>query len=285
MPGAGMTATMNVECPHQIERPVMRQEWRDLLFVSGRVDADVIRNLLPAGVEVDEFDGSGWISYVPFTMRDVAFGPLPPVPYLGTFPEVNIRTYVRHEGVPYVWFFSLDVNRLLPAVVARLTYRLPYCWGRASNILDGNRLVTEVRRRWPAGDAAARRAADALLQDERAAADEDHRQGQRDLEVAVPGRDETGDEQQRVAGQEEADEQAGLGEDDEEQNPVDPRAVFAREVMQVILQMQEEIEDLLEGVHARGTLRNRRPRGKCRLRFNRRDTPPAPCRFRPRLLP
>jgi uncharacterized protein YqjF (DUF2071 family) len=50
-----------------------------------------------------------------------------------------------------VWFFSLDVNRLLPAVVARTTYLLPYCWGRASNVLNGDVLSTEVQRRWPRG--------------------------------------------------------------------------------------------------------------------------------------
>ena len=152
-----MTATMRVECPHQIERPVMRQEWRDLLFVSGRVDADVIRKLLPSGLEVDEFDGSGWISYVPFTMRDIAFGPLPPVPYLGTFPEVNIRTYVRHQGVPYVWFFSLDIPRVLPVAVAKTAFALPYRWAKVDHTVDDRSVTTTTRRRF--GDAHAATAA------------------------------------------------------------------------------------------------------------------------------
>ena len=157
VPGAGMTATMKAECPHHIERPVMRQEWRDLLFVSGRVDADVLRNLLPAGVEIDEFDGSGWISYVPFTMRDIAFAPLPPVPYLGTFPEVNIRTYVRHQGVPYVWFFSLDIPRVLPVAVAKTAFALPYRWAKVDHTVDDRSVTTTTRRRF--GDAHAATAA------------------------------------------------------------------------------------------------------------------------------
>ena len=60
VPGAVMNVVLSPVCPHRIDRPVMRQWWRDLLFVHGRVDANVIRRLLPAGVEVDEFDGSGW---------------------------------------------------------------------------------------------------------------------------------------------------------------------------------------------------------------------------------
>ena len=82
-------------------------------------------------------------------MRGITVPRMPPVPYFGSFPEINVRTYVRREGVPGVWFFSLDVNRLIPAVVARTTYLLPYCWGRAANRIEGNLLRSNVTRRWP----------------------------------------------------------------------------------------------------------------------------------------
>jgi len=48
-----------------------------------------------------------------------------------------------------VWFFSLDVDRLLPAITARVTYRLPYCWGATSHGRRGSRVDTTVHRRWP----------------------------------------------------------------------------------------------------------------------------------------
>ena len=82
-------------------------------------------------------------------MRNISFPFIPPVPYFGSFPEVNVRTYVKRNGVPGVWFFSLDVNRLIPAFVARTTYFIPYCWGRASHTKDDQRLRTTVKRRWP----------------------------------------------------------------------------------------------------------------------------------------
>ncbi|MFM9132041.1 MAG: DUF2071 domain-containing protein, partial [Actinomycetota bacterium] len=93
---------------------------------------------------------------IPFSMRRISFPFTPPVPWLGSFPEINVRTYVLRDGVPGVWFFSLDVNRLLPAVVARLTYRLPYCWGQATNEVVGSTLRTTVSRRWPSRGADAR---------------------------------------------------------------------------------------------------------------------------------
>jgi uncharacterized protein YqjF (DUF2071 family) len=88
-------------------------------------------------------------------MRGIGVPGLPAVPYLGSFAEINVRTYVRRNGVPGVWFCSLDINRLLPTIVARTTYTLPYCFGRASNKRVGDELHTMVERRWPRGDRAA----------------------------------------------------------------------------------------------------------------------------------
>jgi uncharacterized protein YqjF (DUF2071 family) len=80
---------------------------------------------------------------------------MPAVPYLGTFPEVNVRTYVVRDGVPGVWFCSLDINRLLPTLVARGVYSLPYCFGEVRHKRRGNIVTTTVRRRWPRADAPA----------------------------------------------------------------------------------------------------------------------------------
>ena len=52
-----------------------------------------------------------------------------------------------------------------------------------------------------------------------------------------------GGEQQRVAGQKRRDDDAGLGEDDREQNRVDPRAVGADEVEQMPVEVEKEVDD------------------------------------------
>lgn len=140
---------MKQDCPDPVRRAIMVQQWRDLAYIHWRYPKDEVQKLLPQGVEVDCFDGSAWVGLIPFSMRNIGLPRTPGIPYLGSFPEVNVRTYVRRHGVPGVWFFSLDVNRLLPAVVARTTYFLPYCWGSARHELVGNVLTTHVRRRWP----------------------------------------------------------------------------------------------------------------------------------------
>ena len=139
----------HVVCPAPVQHPVMKQQWRDLAYIHWAYEPAVVQALLPEGIDVDTFDGKAWVGLIPFSMRNISFPFIPPVPYFGSFPEVNVRTYVKRNGVPGVWFFSLDVNRLIPAVVARTTYFIPYCWGRASHTKDGQRLRTTVKRRWP----------------------------------------------------------------------------------------------------------------------------------------
>jgi uncharacterized protein YqjF (DUF2071 family) len=50
----------------------------------------------------------------------------PAVPWLSSSHELNLRTYVHLDGVPGVWFFSLDASNLLAVLAARFGYALPY---------------------------------------------------------------------------------------------------------------------------------------------------------------
>lgn len=143
-------------CPQPVRRAVMKQGWYDLAYIHFRYSVEEVARILPDGLEVDVCDGSAWVGLIPFSMRGIGVPGLPAVPYLGSFAEINVRTYVRRNGVPGVWFCSLDINRLLPTIVARTTYTLPYCFGRASNKRVGDELHTKVERRWPRTDSAAK---------------------------------------------------------------------------------------------------------------------------------
>lgn len=145
-PAAGPLSTV---CPEPVVRPVMVQRWNDVVFVNWPVPPDAVQRLLPRGVEVDTFEGSAWVSLVPFHMDGLGFPGLAPLPHVGSFPEINVRTYVTSGSRWGVWFFSLDVDRLLPAVTARAAYSLPYCSGTAHHGRAGDVLTSSVDRRWP----------------------------------------------------------------------------------------------------------------------------------------
>jgi len=104
----------------------MAQKWHDLLFAHWAVAPDALRKLVPAKLELHTFDGQAWIGIVPFTMSGVRLRGTPALPWLSTFPELNVRTYVTERGKPGVWFFSLDAASVLAVEVSRLWFRLPY---------------------------------------------------------------------------------------------------------------------------------------------------------------
>lgn len=103
-----------------------RQAWCDLLFAHWPVRAELIREHVPEGLRVQEYDGTAWIGIVPFRMSGVTHRILPPLPGVSEFPELNVRTYVEQGGKPGVWFFSLDATNALAVALGRRLFHLPY---------------------------------------------------------------------------------------------------------------------------------------------------------------
>ena len=124
----------------------VRMDWRELLFVHWRVDPDQLAEVLPDGLEVDTFDGSAWIGLVPFLMDDVRFFGLPGLPTLRRFHECNVRTYVLRNGVPGVWFFSLDAASRLAVLGGRRLWKLNYIHSRFDVRKDGATVDYRLRR-------------------------------------------------------------------------------------------------------------------------------------------
>ena len=106
---------------------VMWQRWSRLLFVHWEVDADSVAHSLPPGLHVDTFDDRAFLGVVPFFMERVRPCYLPPIPGISWFPELNVRTYCYDEnGVPGVWFYSLDAGKSLASWLGRRWFGLPY---------------------------------------------------------------------------------------------------------------------------------------------------------------
>jgi uncharacterized protein YqjF (DUF2071 family) len=158
-----MTSWMPVPLALPVRRPVMLQHWRRLTFLHWPYRASAVQALLPAGLEVETFDGAAWVGLVPFLMDAVRPPRVPPVPWASRFPETNVRTYARGpDGSGAIWFLSLDAARLGGVLAARGGYALPYYWSRMSVGTHGGRLAYRSRRRWP-GPTGARCDADVEL--------------------------------------------------------------------------------------------------------------------------
>lgn len=105
---------------------IMTQTWHDLLFAHWPIDAALLRSKVPAAIELDLFEGRAWLGIVPFRMTNVSPRGVPALPWLSAFPELNVRTYVRRQGRPGVYFFSLDASNSLAVTAARTLFHLPY---------------------------------------------------------------------------------------------------------------------------------------------------------------
>lgn len=106
---------------------IMKQKWRDLLFLHWECDPSVIQQTLPKGLHVDTFNGKAYIGMTPFFMKDIELSFMPLLPGISNALELNIRTYVHDEkGIPGVWFYSLDINSRMAVQGARSFYYLPY---------------------------------------------------------------------------------------------------------------------------------------------------------------
>lgn len=118
---------MTARPPGRPPRPaVSAQRWESLTFLHWPVDPAVVQGWLPPGLTVDTLDGTTWLGVVPFVMADVRVPPLPALGAWSTFPELNVRVYVRdRSGQTGIWFCGLWATRRA-FVAATRAAGLPY---------------------------------------------------------------------------------------------------------------------------------------------------------------
>ena len=110
----------------------MTQTWHDLLFAHWPLPPQVLRPLVPAQLPLDAYEGQCWLAVTPFHMSNVCLRGLPPIPGFSSLPELNVRTYVKLDNKPGVYFFSLDAASMQAVLAARLSFGLPYFWSKMS---------------------------------------------------------------------------------------------------------------------------------------------------------
>jgi len=130
---------------------VIAQSWHDLLFAHWPIPLAELRRLVPACLDLDAYDGQGWIGVVPFRMSGVRPRGLPALPWLSSFAELNVRTYVRgvaggDEVKPGVFFFSLDAANPVAVAIARAVFHLPYFRADMVCALEGEAVRYSSRR-------------------------------------------------------------------------------------------------------------------------------------------
>jgi uncharacterized protein len=125
-------------------RPIfLTAEWRHLAMINYEVDPRILQPFVPAGTELDEWNGCTYASMVGFLFLKTRVMGVS-IPLHKDFEEVNLRFYVRRkEGGTWkrgVVFIKEIVPRYAIAAVARLLYGEKYAampmrhsiWGEGS---------------------------------------------------------------------------------------------------------------------------------------------------------
>ncbi len=128
---------------------VMAQTWHNLLFAHWPVAPELLRPHLPPGLTLDTFDGQAWVGLILFRLSGIRLRGVPPMPLMSAFPEINVRTYVRDEGRPAIFFLSLDADNLLGIELAKLWYHLPYVHAQMQFTAADDQVAFTSRRTTP----------------------------------------------------------------------------------------------------------------------------------------
>jgi uncharacterized protein YqjF (DUF2071 family) len=104
-------------------------EWRDLAMLNYVVDPALLRALVPAGTELDFFEGRTFVSLVGFRfLHTRVLGMV--LPFHENFDEVNLRFYVRRTVAEEVRRGVVFVKEIVPrraiAAVARWVFNENY---------------------------------------------------------------------------------------------------------------------------------------------------------------
>jgi len=100
-------------------------EWKNLVMLNYAVDPALLERFVPAGTELDSFEGSTYVSLVGFEFnRSRIFGF--PVPFHQAFEEINLRFYVRRSSKRGVVFIRELVPKYAVAAIARFAFNENY---------------------------------------------------------------------------------------------------------------------------------------------------------------
>lgn len=132
-----------------IRRPFLTARWSNLAILTYEVPTALLEPHLPAGLTVDTRGGAAFASLVAFDFLDTRVHGMA-WPGFRSFPEVNLRFYVRHGHRRGVVFIREFVPQPVVSWLARAIYHEPYLVAPIESDVreDPSAIITVRRLRW-----------------------------------------------------------------------------------------------------------------------------------------
>ena len=125
--------------------------WENLIMANYAVDPAILKPYLPQGVELDLYQNKTYVSLVGFMFKNTRLFKMP-IPFMGTFEEVNLRFYVKRvEGDTIkrgVVFINETVPYKMVAWVANILYKEHYIAIPTRNFIAPTDSGKKIRYEW-----------------------------------------------------------------------------------------------------------------------------------------
>ncbi len=133
------------------KRNFLSAKWEYLVMFNYEIDPNVLAKHIPAGTEIDFFDGKALISVVGFLFKDTKVMGVR-WPWHINFEEANLRYYVKRlDGKQWkrgVGFVSEIVPKLVVTFMANLLYNEHYSTARMNHRINRTEKTLEVEYCW-----------------------------------------------------------------------------------------------------------------------------------------
>lgn len=101
---------------------------RDVCFAHWPVDPGALDRRLPDPLSVATAEGAAWVTVLGMVTRPLAWR----IPLSRAFSQVTLRTYVRTDGEPAVYFVRIDADGRLAVAGARRLFGVPFRYAETS---------------------------------------------------------------------------------------------------------------------------------------------------------
>lgn len=125
--------------------------WENLIMANYAVNPDVLIPYLPHGVELDFYNNKTYVSLVGFMFKKTSLFKIP-IPFLGTFEEINLRFYVKRVEGDSIKRGVVFINETVPykpvAWLANKLYKEHYISIPTKNSIEITNLSKSIKYQW-----------------------------------------------------------------------------------------------------------------------------------------
>ncbi len=125
--------------------------WENLIMANYAVNPEVLKPYLPNAVELDFYNNKIFVSLVGFMFKRTSLFNMP-IPFFGTFEEINLRFYVKRAEGDIIKRGVVFINETVPyklvAWLANKLYKEHYIAIPTKNLIANSESIKHIKYKW-----------------------------------------------------------------------------------------------------------------------------------------